>query len=144
MKPKAKKLPQHTESVDIGPIAEYHERKIAEAREAKTKKLPQPAEPMDIGPKKLPQPAEPMDIGPIVGYSESVRATRPWPNYLRGAIEARNCRHCGALKGRLCIDPRAMAVFVTVNFDDATCAFCYERVFDYFESHRPVVPEATQ
>ena len=74
----------------------------------------------------------------------SMNATMKWPSHLKDAIEQRACRSCNAWKGNSCIDPRTRAVFVTVNFADGAREFCYERVFDYFESHRPMTTEAAR
>lgn len=72
----------------------------------------------------------------------SMHASR-WPNHLKEAVEDRTCRGCGAWKGKACFDPRKFAVYVTVYFEDGVREFCYERVYDYFESHRPEAAEAS-
>ena len=143
---KAKKLHQPAEPASITPIAEHHERKIAEAKAAKR----------GDGDNRI--SANICSIcrgsGLLVGdppvrsiQCPACRGKWPsgkWPSYLKDAIEVRSCRRCGAWKGRSCIDPRTVAVFVTVNFGDGPREFCYERVYDYFESRRPVTTEAAE
>ena len=66
-----------------------------------------------------------------------------FPSHFKGAIEARDCRGCHSIPGASCVEPQARAVSATVNFDDIEVGyrtFCYERVYDYFESHRPAIP----
>lgn len=63
-----------------------------------------------------------------------------WPEHLKDTVLGRDCRRCRAERGCSCIDPRRFDVCVTIRFDDGAREFCYERVFDYFESHRPLLP----
>ena len=108
---KAKKLPQPAEPASITPIAEHHARKIAEAKAAKH----------GDGDNRISANICSMcrGSGLLVG-DPPVRAIQcpacrgkwpsgKWPSYLKDAI---------------------------VNFGDGPREFCYERVYDYFESLR--------
>jgi len=63
------------------------------------------------------------------------------PSSVKQTIEKIACRRCGA-KYAACISPQEHEVFASVAFHDQDhrSEFCYERVFDYFESFRPPAP----
>lgn len=58
-----------------------------------------------------------------------------WPAYLKSKIEKVKCRRCSAELAS-CINPRSNPLCVTISFADGEREFCYERVYDYLESHR--------
>ena len=60
-----------------------------------------------------------------------------FPSYVKLEIEKIACRRCGAQRAA-CINPQEHEVFASVAFHDQDhrSEFCYERMFDYFESFR--------